>query len=333
MSVTAPPDRSAFRIPSRIGLTLAALAVAIAMGTACRRDTTTSTPASTDTKHTDGAGAAKKTIGVTLLTMQHQFYQELRSGLESEATKYGYKLLVVSAEFDSARQANQIDEFIVQKVKALVVSPCDSRSVGASIDAANRAGIPVFTADIANLSPIGKVVSHIASDNVAGGREAAKLLVKAIDGRGKVVVLSHPEVASVSDRVRGFREEIKNHTDVEIAAELSAEGKRDKGVKVMEDLLQAHADLRGVFAINDDTALGALAAVEAAGKQDRVRIVGYDATPEAREKIESGRIFGDVIQNPRRIGELTIQAIHDHFEGRTPPAVIPVEVGTFTRAG
>lgn len=333
MQVTAPANRSAVRGSSPIGLVLGLFAVAIAAGTGCRRDATPSTPLATETKPLGGAPAAGKTIGVTLLTMQHQFYQELRGGLESEAAKHGHRLLVVSAEFDSARQANQIDEFIVQKVDALVVSPCDSRSVGGSIDAANRAGIPVFTADIANLSPIGKVVSHIASDNVAGGREAAKLLARAIDGKGKVVVLSHPEVASASDRVRGFREEIKNHADVQIAAELSADGKRDKAMKVMEDLLQAHTDLRGVFAINDDTALGALAAVEAAGKQDQVRIVGYDATPEAREKIESGRIYGDVIQSPRRIGELTIGAIHDHFTGHTPPAVIPVEVGTFTRAG
>jgi ABC-type sugar transport system substrate-binding protein len=94
----------------------------------------------------DAKQAARKTVGVTLLTVQHQFYQDLRAGLVEEADRRGYRLLISTAEFDSARQANQIDEFIVQKVDALVVCPCDSRSVGASIAAANKANIPVFTA-------------------------------------------------------------------------------------------------------------------------------------------------------------------------------------------
>jgi len=277
----------------------------------------------------DSSGG-RKTVGVSLLTMQHQFYQELRLGLESAGKERGLRLLIVSAEFDSTRQANQLDEFIVQKVDAIVVCPCDSRSVGASIVAANQANIPVFTADIANTSPIGKVVSHIASDNMLGGREAAKLLASAMKNKGDVAILSHPEVASVSDRVKGFKEQVAAFPDMRIVAELSAEGKRDKAVKVMEDLLQSQPDLGGIFGINDDTVLGALAAIESSGKTGKVHIVGYDATPEARSKIASGAIFGDVVQNPRRIGELTIAAIADYFSGRTPPAVIPVEVGVYT---
>ncbi len=290
-------------------------------------------PASPPTPSTPPAKppAAAKRIGVTLLTVQHQFYQELRAGLREEAAKYGYELLITTAEFDPVRQANQIDEFIVQHVDALVVCPCDSRSVGASIAQANAAGIQVFTADIASVSPLGQVVAHIASDNKQGGRRAAMLLAEALDGKGKVAILSHPEVTSVMDRVAGFKEELAKHPAMEIVAELSAEGKRDKAVKVMEDLLQSHPDLAGVFGINDDSALGALAAVEAGGKLAQVKIVGYDATPEAREKIKTGAIYGDVIQNPRRIGQLTIQTVHEVFAGRTPPAVIPVEVGTFTR--
>ena len=274
--------------------------------------------------------AGKKKVGVTLLTMQHQFYQDLRAGLEEEAAKNGYELFVTTAEFDPARQANQIDEFITQKVDALVVSPCDSKTVGSSIEAANKAGIPVVTADIANQSPLGKVASHIASDNLQGGRKAAGLMVKALGTTGNIAILSHPEVASVTDRVNGFKEEIKKTPGIKVAAELSTEGKRDKAVKVMEDILQAHADLNGVFAINDDSALGALAAIESAGKQGKVKIIGYDATPEARAKIKSGAIYGDVIQNPRQIGVLTIQSIKTVLEGRQPPAVVPVEVDVFT---
>ncbi len=270
-----------------------------------------------------------KTIGVSLLTLQHQFYQELRAGLESATVEYGYRPVIVSAEFDPSRQANQIDEFIVQKMDAIVVSPCDSKSVGASIAAANQAKIPVFTADIANLSTIGIVVSHIASDNLQGGRQAASLLAKAIANKGAVAILSHPEVASVSDRVKGFKEQIAKYPEIAVMAELSADGRRDKAVRVTEDLLESHPDLVGVFGINDDTALGALAAIEAAGKVGKIQIVGYDATPEARSKIDSGVLYGDVIQNPRRIGELTMRAIHDFFSGTSPPSTIAVEVSTY----
>lgn len=282
-------------------------------------------------KSKEASGSNPKTIGVTLLTMQHQFYQDLRAGIEEEAKRHGYAVLVSSAEFDPARQANQIDEFLVQKVDAIVVCPCDSRSVGAGVLAANEAGVAVFTADIASTAAIGKVTAHIASDNVQGGREAARLLAHAIGGAGSVAILSHPEVASVADRVRGFKDEIGTVGGIEIVAELSAEGKRDRAVRVMEDILQSHPDLRGVFGINDDSALGALAAIEAAGKLDQVKIVGYDATPEARAKIEAGAICGDVVQHPRRIGQLTVRAVHEHFEGRIPPSVIPVEVGIFIK--
>lgn len=305
---------------------LGLLAVAGCALCGCRRS-----ESEAPTARSSGPEQAARRIGVTLLTVQHQFYQDLRAGLQEEADKHGYELWITSGEFDSARQADQIDAFIVQKVDAILVCPCDSRSVGASIAQANHAGIPVFTADIANASPFGQVVSHIASDNRQGGRQAAKLMVEALAGSGKVAILSHPEVTSVADRVAGFKEEIAKNPRIEIVAELSAEGKRDRAVRVMEDLLQSHPDLSGVFGINDDTALGALAALEAAGKGEQVKIVGYDATPEAREKIRAGAIYGDAIQYPRRIGQLTIRAIHDYFGGKTPPAVIPVEVGTFTR--
>ncbi|MCA9294035.1 MAG: substrate-binding domain-containing protein [Phycisphaerales bacterium] len=299
-----------------------ALAVVLACAGCTKRDTPPVDAAKTD---------APVRIGVSLLTMQHQFYQELRAGLEAEAKKHDYQLLVVSAEFDAARQADQINEFLAQDVNAIVLCPADSRSVGASVLAANEAHVPIVTADIASASPLGKVAAHIASDNVAGGREAGRLMVEAIGGSGKVAILSHPEVSSVTDRVKGFREELASHPEIEIVAELAAEGRRDRAVSVMEDVLQRHPELAGVFGINDDSALGALAAVEASGRAGKVAIVGYDATPEARQHIAAGDIFGDVIQYPTRIGELTISTLHDLLNGEDVPAIVPVEVGRYTR--
>lgn len=273
-------------------------------------------------------------IGVSLLTRTHPFYQDLEDGLKNAAETNGYELLVTAGEFDVARQKDQINDYIVRKVDAIIVSPCDSRSIGTAIKAANDAGIPVFTVDIACLAEGVQVISHIASDNVAGGALAAQAIADAIGGAGKVAIIDHPEVESVIQRVHGFEEELAKHQGISIVAKLSGHGVKDQAFRTAEDILQAHPDLNGIFGINDDSALGALAAVEKAGKTDRVRIVGFDAVPEAREAIKAGRIYADVIQQPRVIGQKAIEAIHAYFSGSAvaPSILVPCTLYTQTDA-
>ncbi len=279
--------------------------------------------------------AATKTIGVTLLTREHQFYRDLEAGMREAARQLGFELIIVSGEFDLARQAAQIEDFISRKVDAIVVCPVDSRGIGSSIVEANKAGIPVFTADIANLSGQGKVVSHIASDNVEGGRQAARLMVEALQKAGKkeakIVIINHPGITSVLDRVKGFREVMAQYPQYRILADVPGWGQRDKAMAVMEDILVRLPDVDGVFGINDDSALGALAAIEAAGKAGQIIIVGYDATPEAKAAVEAGKIYGDAIQYPDKIGRLTIETIGRYFRGEQVPEVIPVEVGQYKK--
>jgi ribose transport system substrate-binding protein len=270
-------------------------------------------------------------IGVSLLTRTHPFYQDLEAGLLAEAKAHGFELNVQSGEFDVARQKDQIENFIVERVAAIVVCPCDSKSIGTSIQAANRAGIPVFTADIAVLAPGVRVVSHIASDNVAGGRLAARALVSALAGTGKIAIIDHPEVESVIQRVRGFEEEIAAHPGIQIVAKLSGHGMKDAAFRTAEDILQAHPALDGIFGINDDSALGAVAAVEKAGRLGRVVIVGFDAVPEAREAIAAGRIYADVVQQPRTIGRETIAAIAAYMAGEAVPPTHLIPCKLFTR--
>ena len=119
---------------------------------------------------------------------------------------------------------------------------------------------------------------------------------------------------------------------MKIVADIDGGGERAKSSSVMEDILQAHKDLKGVFGINDDSALGAAKAIDAAGLKGKIVVVGYDATPEARAAIASGSMYGDAIQHPDQIGAKTIDAIHDYFAGKTPPRKISVAVGTFTKA-
>jgi len=276
-------------------------------------------------------GGGNFTIGVSLLTRTQPFYQDLEAGLREAADKYGYTLIVNAGEFDVARQKDQIQDFITRKVNAIIVSPCDSKSIGTSIKAANDAGIPVFTADIACLAEGVKIVSHVASDNVAGGKLAAQAVSEALHGSGNVAIIDHPEVESVIQRVKGFEEGIAG-TNIKLVAKLSGHGVKDQAFRTAEDILQAHPDLDAIFGINDDSALGALAAVEKAGKTGRVIIVGFDAVPEARAAIKAGKIYADVIQQPRLIGQKTIEAINTYMSGGTVEPVILVPCGLFTKA-
>ena len=277
--------------------------------------------------------AGGKTIGVSIQNREAQFYQDMESGMKSEARKYGYTVSVVDASRDDAKQQSQVEDFISQKVAAIVLTPYDSQAIGSAIVEANKAGIPVFTADIANTSKQGTVVAHIASDNVQGGAQAAKLMCRAVPGgSGEVAIIDEPEVTSVQDRVKGFRAGLSGCTGVKVVADIDGGGERAKASSVTEDILQSHKNLRGIFGINDDSALGAAKAVQAAGLSGKIAVVGYDATPEARDAIKNGTMYGDAIQHPDQIGAKTIDAIAASFAGKTVAKTIAVPVGTFTKA-
>jgi ribose transport system substrate-binding protein len=257
----------------------------------------------------------------------------METGMRAEAAKYGYNLVVVDANRDNAKQQSQVEDFVSKKTDAIVLTPYDSQAIGSAIVEANNAGIPVFTADIASASKEGKVVAHIASDNVQGGFQAGKLICQAVGNSGSVAIVDEPEVTSVQDRVKGFKQALAQVCpSVTIVADVDAGGTRTKASSDTGDILQAHKNLKGIFGINDDSALGAVTAVKAAGLAGKVAIVGYDATPEARAAIAAGAMFGDAIQFPKKIGATTIDVIHDYFTGKSPAPFVKIAVGTYTQA-
>jgi ribose transport system substrate-binding protein len=270
-----------------------------------------------------------KIIGVSLLTRGHMFYRDLEEGLREEAMKHGYDLMITAGEWDLGKQVAQVEDFVARKVDAIVVCPVDSRGIGTAIKAANAAGIPVFTADIA--AQEGDVVCHIASDNVAGGRLAGEFIAQALNGQGTVAIINQPTVTSVLDRVQGFREAIAKYPGITIVADVNGQGVRDKALQAASDILQANPTLDALFGINDDSALGALDAVQQF-KRSGVIIVGYDATPPAIDAILKGTALkADVIQYPKQIGANTIAQIALYFSGMKIPKVLPVDVGIVDR--
>lgn len=272
-----------------------------------------------------GQTAERTVVGVSLLTRQDSFYRDLEKGLRDEAAKRGLDLRVDAGEFDLARQQSQLENYTVQKVAAIVVCPADSQGISPAIARANAAGIPVFTADIrANDS---QVVAHIASDNVAGGRLAGEYIAKKLNGKGQVAVIDQPTIQSVIERVQGFESALSKYPNISLVARLNGDGVRDRSLKATEDLLQSRPNLDAVFAINDESALGAVAAIEAAGRKGII-VVGYDASEEARTLISKGTspLTADVAQDPYQIGKQTIDTIARHLAKDSVPAIIPVQV-------
>jgi ribose transport system substrate-binding protein len=280
-----------------------------------------------------GSTAAKNkgTIGVSLLTLANPFFKDMGDAMTAEARKHGYEVVVTAAEMDPARQRDQVKDFIVKKVSAIVLCPADSRSIGTAIQEANTAGIPVFTADIACLDRSAKVVSHIATDNYTGGKMAAEAMLEVLGGKGKVAIIDHPEVESVLQRTKGFREVVKGKP-IQIVAQLPGGAARDTSYKTAQDILEKHQQLDGIFCINDPTAFGAIAALEKAGRADKVKIVSFDGQPEAKKAIRDGKIYADAIQYPDRIGELTIQTIAKYMAGEKVEPEILIPTGLYRKA-
>lgn len=323
------------------------IVVLLAIGNGCSK----SPPPAGSGQPTASSTKSARVIGVSLLTTTNPFFNVIADNLKSEAAVHGYEVDVQSGEFDVARQRNQVKDFIVKGVAAIVLCPCDSRAIGTAIEEANEAGIPVFTADIACLAPDAKVVSHIATDNLGGGRQAGIAMIEALgEAGGKVAILDYKQAESCLLRVQGFKEVIDKHNEeighniehgqrqenssgqVEIVAELPGDGKRDMGFKATEDILQAHADLAGLFAINDPSALGARAALEKAKRADQVKIVGFDGQLDGKQAIKRGEIYADPIQFPDRIGKMTVQAIVRYFDGEEVSPIQLIDTALYRQA-
>ena len=299
------------------------LAAALVLAAGCDGDSSgtsgTTGPAAGASGGGPSSGGGKVTVGVSLLTLTNPFFKDMGDAMREEGKKHGYEVVITSADMDPAKQRDQVKDFIVNRVSAIVLTPADSRAVGTSIVEANQAGIPVFTADIASLAPEAKVASHVATDNYGGGREAAKAVIEALGDRGgKVAILDHPQVESVIQRTKGFEDELKENPKgpkVQVVAKLPGGGLRDPAFRAAEDVLQSHPDLAAIFAINDPSALGAVAAIEKAGKAGKIKVVGFDGQPEAKRAIREGKIYADAIQFPRRIGAITVDTIAKYMAG------------------
>ncbi|HOK32821.1 MAG TPA: D-ribose ABC transporter substrate-binding protein, partial [Limnochordia bacterium] len=226
------------------------------------------------------AAVSAYTIGFAISTLDNPFFVDLKDGAEAKAAELGVTLRVLDAQDDPARQLAGIEDLIARGVDLILVNPTDSAAVVPAILAANRAGIPIITVDRA--AEGGEVVTHIASDNVLGGRMAGEFIAELLGGKGKVVELEGiPGTNAARERGQGFNEIITQYPEIEVVARQEAGFDRARGLTVMENILQAQPEIDAVFCHNDEMALGAIIAIEAAGRAAEIQVVGFDAPDDA----------------------------------------------------
>jgi len=290
-----------------------------------------------------GGGGDTKSKGVIAyspLTLSNPFFKVIGDHIKAEAEKNGYTVRIVDPNMDVKKQSDPMDDFISSGVTAIILVPCDRLSVGPSVQAANKAGIPVFTVDAKCAAENAKIEGHVGTDNFQGGELAGKAMITALgDAGGKVLVLDFKKANSCVLRVGGFKKVIDAHNKtatgkIEIVSELDGNGDRTKGYQSTADALQAHEDLDAIFAINDPSALGAYTAVKEAKRDDKIKIIGFDGQLDGKQAIKDGKLYADPIQHPDKMGRQIVQLIMKYqagekFESET---LIPATLYTKTEA-
>lgn len=263
-----------------------------------------------------------KTIGLAISTLNNPFFVDLEAGAKAKAQELGVTLVTLDSQDDSATEMSNVEDLINQGVDIIMINPTDSDAVKSAVEAANKANIPVITLDRGANG--GEVVSHIASDNVAGGKLAGEYIIELLGGKGKVVELEGiPGASAARDRGQGFNEAISG-TDIEVVAKQTANFDRAEGLTVMENILQAQPEIDAVFAHNDEMALGAIEAIKAS-KRD-ILVVGFDATDDAKAAVESGEMAATVEQLPKEIGSMGVEAAVKILNGEQVESMMPVDL-------
>ncbi|GAA3913385.1 substrate-binding domain-containing protein [Streptomyces lacrimifluminis] len=278
--------------------------------------------------HNGSSSATNQKVGLSLSTLNNPFFVQIRAGAQAEAKKLGVDLTVTDAQNDASQQANQLENFTSSGLGAIIVNPVDSDATGPAARAVNKSGIPLVAVDrsVNNAD----TATLVASDNTLGGRLAAKALAEKLGGTGTIVVLQGQAGTSASrERGAGFTEGLKAYPGIKVVARQPADWDRTKGLDVMTNLLQANPGINGVFAENDEMALGAIKAL--GGKAGTsVQVIGFDGTPDGLKAVADGSLYASVAQQPKELGRIAVQNALRVAEGKgvEKAVMVPVKVVT-----
>lgn len=281
----------------------------------------------------------KRTIAFVMKTLNNPFFIDMKKGAEEAAKNLGVDIIIQAAEreVDVEKQMQIIENLIQRKVSAICITPSGSKEIIPAILKANKAEIPVIIVDTRIDEKLlaesgGKFATFIGSDNIDGGRNAAKYIVEKLNGNGYVAILEGIPGHETGDaRLQGFREVISGYKGIEIVATQTANWERDQGFNVFQNILQANPKVQAVFACNDMMALGAIEAISASQKKNKIIVVGFDAINDSREAILSGLMDASIAQHPEEMGKLSVEYAHKVIAGESIPTDIPVGIDLITK--
>ena len=256
----------------------------------------------------------RKKFGATYMTTNNRFYEIINDEIRSVVESNGDILVTRDAALDKDKQMQQIYEFIKLKVNAIFINPVDWKQVKPALVAAKNAGIPVIVVD----TPVydNKLVAcTVISDNYDAGVQCAKYLMK-LKPKANIMLIEHSEAKSGIDRIKGFVDTIGANKQYKIVAAGDSEGQLDKAMPLVDNLIKKHPNIDAIMALNDPSALGALAALKENGLLGKVMVFGVDGSPEAKTMIHDGFMTATSAQFPNKIGNIAAKKAYDILKGK-----------------
>jgi len=268
-------------------------------------------------------------VGITFMTTNNPFFVAMLDAVKEEVEgNLNGSVLVSDGQFDVSKQLSDVEDMIVQGIDLLLFNAVDSDAAEPAVQMAKEAGIPVVALDVDAAGPRDM---FIGSDNYQAGVLDAEYTVERLNGEGKVAVINGTPITSVRNRYKGFMDTVAEYEGIEIVAEQNGETNLTKSLEVTENILQSEPEIDAIFGINDPTALGALAAVQSAGREDELFITGVDGSPDGVQAILDGTAMAaTAAQNPAKIGKLGVEYGLKILDGEEVPDYLPVEVELIT---
>ncbi len=269
----------------------------------------------------------KPKIGMVLSTLNNPFFVNMKDGAEKEAEKLGYDLVVLDSQNDPAKERANVEDLLQLGVIALLINPTDSDAVVKTVEVANKSNIPVITLD--RQANGGKITSHIASDNIKGGEY---VLDKFKDEKGPINVVEIqgiPGASATRDRGEGFHNIMDKNDKFNFISIQAADFDRQKGLQVMENIIQANPNIQVVFAHNDEMALGAVKAIKASGIN--ALVIGFDGNDDAKDSIDANEMTATIAQQPDLIGALGVELANKIYKGESIKNKIAADLKVYTK--
>jgi len=271
----------------------------------------------------------QRLIGATYMTMNNPFYQELDARVQAAVEANGDRLLTRDAVMDQDRQNEEIADLLELGISALLVNPVDWEGVSEGVQLAADAGVPVIVID-APVKDDHLVASTILSDNYQAGVQCAEHLLSVRDS-ANILLLEHVTARSGADRIQGFVDTLQGHDDFVIVGSGSSDGQIENAMPVMEQLLADHPEANVVMALNDPSALGALAAIEGAGLRGQFLVYGVDGSPEGKVLVADGLMTATSAQMLSQMAETAVDQAYLAMDGGTPEKEIVLPVTLLTQ--